>query len=63
MSQSEAAALIGVGVGVAALGAVLGVSAGFGYSDTAECRELQQTQLSCVNGVEDSCRVLKQRTP
>jgi hypothetical protein len=43
-------------------GAVLGAtavplafSAGYGYSTTAECRELKDSQLACISGVEASC--------
>jgi hypothetical protein len=39
----------------------LGVSAGVGYSRTAECREVKATQLSCTSGVEESCAALRRR--
>jgi hypothetical protein len=51
--------LIWGGVAVAAAGVALGVSAGFGYAWTAECREIGNLQLSCISGVEASCSNLK----
>jgi hypothetical protein len=39
------------------------LSAGYGYSTTAKCRKLKETQLSCVSGVEDACRTLEERKP
>lgn len=55
---------------VAASGAILAggsipwaFSAAYGYTHTADCRELRQNQAACLSGVEDSCRWLKHRTP
>ena len=36
-------------------------SAVYGYSATAECRELKEAQLSCVSGVEAACQTLTTR--
>jgi hypothetical protein len=36
-------------------------SAVYGYSATAECRELKAAQLSCVSGVEAACQTLTTR--
>jgi len=46
------------GVVLAATAIPLALSAGYGYSTTAECRELRDTQLACVSGVEASCKGL-----
>jgi hypothetical protein len=51
------------GVGIMAVGVAAGVSAGFGYSWTAECRELEDMQTACLAGVEDSCTALRQKPP
>lgn len=55
-------------VTVAAAGGVLAASAipwafsaAYGYSHTADCREVKQSQLDCLSGVEDSCRLLRER--
>ena len=55
--------LIWGGVAVAAAGVALGVSAGFGYAWTAECRQIGGLQLSCISGIEDSCLNLKVGPP
>lgn len=49
--------------GLLELGAatVLAFSAGYGYSNTAECRALKEAQLSCTSGVEEACRTLQGR--
>jgi hypothetical protein len=48
------------GVVLAATAIPLAFSAGYGYSTTAECRELKDTQLACISGVEASCsRLMK----
>jgi hypothetical protein len=48
------------GVILAAMAIPLAFSAGYGYSTTAECRELKDTQLACISGVEASCsRLMK----
>jgi hypothetical protein len=39
----------------------LAFSAAHGYSTTADCRDLHEAQLSCVSGVEASCRELRER--
>ena len=51
-----------------AVGAVLGLaavplafSAGYGYSATAECRDLKSSRLACISGVEESCNLLMNR--
>ena len=56
---------IWAGIGIAAVGAVSLVSAGFGYAWTSECRELksQQLQQQCLSGVEESCAALRVVTP
>jgi hypothetical protein len=46
------------GIGLVASAVALAFSAGYGYSTTAECRELSEAQLACVSGVEESCRRL-----
>lgn len=51
------------GVGIMAVGVAAGISAGFGYSWTAECRELEGLQTACLAGVEDSCTALRQKPP
>jgi hypothetical protein len=55
----------GLNAGVAVAGGVLiataiplAFSAAYGYSTTAECRQLTEIQLACVSGVEASCRRL-----
>jgi len=55
----------GVSTGIAVAGGVLvataiplAFSAAHGYSTTAECRELKESQLACISGVEASCRRL-----
>lgn len=52
----------GLNTGVAIAGGMLvataiplAFSAAYGYSTTAECRELTESQLACVSGVEASC--------
>ena len=50
---------IWAGVGAIVLGVTAGVSAGFGYSWTAECRELEELQNRCIAGVEASCAALR----
>jgi hypothetical protein len=59
-----------VAITYAAIGAVLlglavaeAFSAAYGFSRTAECRDLEQAQLACVSGVEASCARLRQRGP
>jgi hypothetical protein len=48
------------GVVLSATAIPLAFSAGYGYSTTDECRELKDTQLACVSGVEASCsRLMK----
>jgi hypothetical protein len=51
------------GIGLLAVGVTTGVSAGFGYSWTADCREIGDLQVSCIAGVEASCRNLKVGPP
>jgi hypothetical protein len=46
---------------VMGLGVMEAFSAADGYTKTAECRDLQQSQLACVSGVEASCLQLKNR--
>ena len=55
----------GLNTGIAVTGGVLvataiplAFSAAHGYSATAECRELKESQLACISGVEASCRRL-----
>jgi hypothetical protein len=55
--------LIWGGVALAAAGVVLGVSSGFGYAWTAECREIGALQQSCIVGVEASCTNLEVGPP
>jgi len=50
---NTAGTAMGVVLGLAAV--PLAYSAGYGYSTTAECRELKASQLACVSGVEASC--------
>jgi hypothetical protein len=38
--------------------APLALSAAYGYSTTAKCRELTDARLACVSGVESSCKRL-----
>ncbi len=38
-------------------------SALYGYWKTAECRHLEEAQLSCTSGAEASCRTLQERKP
>jgi len=47
------------GVGLMALGVTAIISAGFGYSWTADCRELEELQQKCIAGVEASCVALR----
>jgi hypothetical protein len=58
-SNKDSAGAIAAGVGAIALGATAGVSAGFGYTWTAECRELEEFQKACIAGVEASCAALR----
>jgi len=51
------------GAGIIVAGVAALVSAGFGYSWTAECRELEELQTACLAGVEDSCTALRQKPP
>jgi hypothetical protein len=51
---------IWAGVGAIAAGVTLGVSAGFGYAWTADCRELEEMQDRCIAGVEASCQALRE---
>ena len=60
----------GVNTGLAVTGGVLlasaiplAFSAGYGYSRTADCRQVKETQLACVSGVEEACLTLKERKP
>jgi hypothetical protein len=55
--------LIWGGVGLMAVGLTLGVSAGFGYAWTSDCREIGDLQESCIVGVEVSCTNLKVGPP
>jgi hypothetical protein len=55
--------LIWGGVGLMAVGVTLGVSAGFGYSWTADCREIGDLQEACIAGVEASCKNLQLGPP
>ena len=57
--DKDSAGAIAAGVGIMALGATAGVSAGFGYGWTAECRELEELQKKCIAGVEASCAALR----
>ena len=50
---NTAGVVAGAVIGAAAI--PLAFSAGYGYSTTAECRELKDTQLACISGVEGSC--------
>jgi len=59
---SSGAAALGGAVFVAAA-VPYAFSAGYGYSTTSQCRHLKETQLSCVSGVEASCRSLEERKP
>ncbi len=56
-------AVIGGGLASIGVATALMVSAAYGYRTTAECRELERTQLACVSGVEAACRSLKDRKP
>jgi hypothetical protein len=57
MSGLNTAGIVaGVVLGAAAV--PLAYSAGFGYSTTAECRDLKDAQLACISGVEASCNRL-----
>lgn len=47
------------GIAAVAAGVTLGVSAGFGYAWTAECREIQEQQSACISGIEASCAALR----
>jgi hypothetical protein len=58
-SNKDSAGVIAAGVGAIALGGTAGVSAGFGYTWTAECRELEELQKKCIAGVEASCSALR----
>lgn len=51
------------GLATMAVGVVSLVSAGFGYTWTAECRELKSQQLGCLSGVEESCAALRVEPP
>ena len=60
----------GLTTGLAVTGGVLlasaiplAISAGYGYSKTADCRQVKETQLACVSGVEPACLTLKERKP
>ena len=60
----------GVTTGLAVTGGVLlasaiplAFSAGYGYATTADCRQLRESQLACVSGVEAACLTLKERRP
>ena len=49
----------GVAGGILVASAIpLAFSAAHGYATTADCRELTETQLACVSGVEASCKRL-----
>ena len=50
---NTAGTIVGVVLGFAAV--PLAFSAGYGYSTTAECRDLKDAQLACISGVEASC--------
>ena len=41
----------------------LAISAGYGYAKSADCRQVKETQLACVSGVEPACLTLKERKP
>jgi len=51
------------GIGLLAVGVTTGVSAGFGYSWTSDCREIGDLQAACISGVEASCNNLKMGPP
>ena len=58
----------GLNTGLAVTGGVLLASAiplvfsaGYGYSKTADCRQVKESQLACVSGVEAGCLTLKER--
>ncbi|MCX5731122.1 MAG: hypothetical protein NTY18_07190 [Deltaproteobacteria bacterium] len=51
------------GIGLLAVGVTTGVSAGFGYNWTADCRELEELQNKCIAGVEASCKNLQVGPP
>jgi len=60
----------GLTTGLAVTGGVLlasaiplAFSAGYGYSKTADCRQVKETQLVCMSGVEAACLTLKERKP
>lgn len=60
----------GVTTGLAVTGGVLlasaiplAFSAGYGYARTADCRQLKESQLACVSGVEAACLTLKEQGP
>jgi len=38
-------------------------SAGYGYSKTADCRQVKEAQLACMSGVETSCATLRPVAP
>ncbi len=59
VSPWRTAAFIAGGVSVAGAFS-LGFSSAYGYSTTGECRDLKETQLSCISGVEAACRALKE---
>jgi hypothetical protein len=61
-SNTQWWAILG-GIGLAAAGVACGFSAAYGYSHTADCREVKRSQLSCISGVENACQSLKQRMP
>ena len=47
------------GAAAVAVGGLFAVSAASGYSSTAQCRDLQQSQAACLTGVETACRSLR----
>ena len=53
----------GAGLVLFAVAVPYTLSAGYGYSTTAKCRQLKETQLSCVSCVEDACRSLEEGKP
>jgi hypothetical protein len=57
MSGLKTAGIV-AGVVLGATAIPLAFSAGYGYSATAECRELKDAQLACISGVEASCNRL-----
>ncbi len=59
VTPDQRAGWIGAGLAITGAATTLGSSASYGYSTTAKCRELKETQLDCVSGVEDSCAALR----